>query len=1133
MDFVSFFNAVTPAYEIEQSLRFDGSSHLNKALSTPTNAKTGTLSFWAKRSPSTGVHTVYQSNSNEIYTGFDNNSSGDNTYGIYLTNNSTKQVRVTTQLFRDPSAWYHIVIKVDTTQSSAADRLKLYVNGSEVTAFGTSNAVDQNDDVFPASTYRIGSYSGTTEYYQGYLAEFHYVDGTASDPTDFGEYDDNGVWIPKRYSGSYGTNGYYLKFDSTATNGIGHDHSGNGNNWTASGFTTSGTGTDVMSDTPTTNWCTVNPLSQRQLLNTSNGNLEINYTSTGSGSNITATQGASSGKYYWETTITSGSSVDYMAAVTSDWDVMNTAATAYPGQNANGWSYYRDGRSYHNGSFSSYGDSYTTRDVIGVALDLDNNKIYFSKNGIFQNSGNPITGANPAFSNVSGTVFPCWAGYYPGTIHTCNFGQREFANRPGDTVGATSYFNTVTYTANNQSTNAVTGVGFQPDLVWLKTRSRNEHHYLYDAVRGVGNRISTSQTIAEVTGDNTFTSFDSDGFTLGSDGAGIANYQTDSMVAWCWKAGGTGSANNSGSLNATVSASQDAGFSIATYTGNSTSGATFAHGLGTAPSVVIVKNIDSGSQGWMIYHSGMGATKAIQFTANGELTDTAYWNDTAPSSTLVTLGNDNATNANGDDYVAYCWAEKTGVSKFGEYTGNGSSDGPVISCGFRPAMVMIKWYKDVSTSESWQIYDNKRDGNPNNTVLAPDANADDESPSDRHIQFTTDGFQLKANGQQINRSGAKYIFMAFAGTFTAGDTYKTLNTANLSAPTVKDGSDHFNAVAYAGNSSTQSINVGFQPDFLWLKSRTQGYSHWLVDSIRGTHAKLSSDSTAAENTDTTKNPIEQFTSTGFDLQYTADDGLTYSDVNASGQNFIAWNWLAGNGTSSNTDGSITSTVSANPTAGFSIATYTGNATSGATVGHGLGVQPSMIIIKNRDEPLTNWLVGHVGITLGSGRLTLDSTASNDSSNAAVYWNSTAASSTVVTLGNSSSVNRNGDSHVMYCFAEVEGYSKFGSYTGNGLSDGPFVYCGFKPAWLLIKRTDSSSDWILQDNKRLGYNVDNNDLIPNQTYAEATDDRLDQLSNGFKLRSTFTTSNASGGTYVFIALAENPFGGSGVSPACAR
>jgi hypothetical protein len=267
--------------------------------------------------------------------------------------------------------------------------------------------------------------------------------------------------------------------------------------------------------------------------------------------------------------------------------------------------------------------------------------------------------------------------------------------------------------------------------------------------------------------------------------------------------------------------------------------------------------------------------------------------------------------------IAYCCAEKTGISKFGEYTGNSSSDGPVITCGFRPAMVIIKWYESVNSSESWHLYDNKRGGNPNNTILIPDATADEESPADRYIQFNSDGFQLKSSGQAINRSGAKYIFMAWAATFTGSDDFKSLNTANLPAPTIKDGDAHFNTVLYTGNGGTQTVSgVGFQPDLTWVKDRS-ATNHILQDAVRGAQKYLTSDTTVIEGT--SNGTIISFDSDGF----TIGAGNPAVPVNNNGDTFVAWNWKANGSGSSNTDGSITSTVSANPSAGFSMVTYTG------------------------------------------------------------------------------------------------------------------------------------------------------------------------------------------------------------------
>jgi hypothetical protein len=405
----------------------------------------------------------------------------------------------------------------------------------------------------------------------------------------------------------------------------------------------------------------------------------------------------------------------------------------------------------------------------------------------------PTSGASATGAAFTGLGNQTWTiacgnagGSTNGTATNFNFGQREFANPPG-TIGATDYFNTVTYTGTG-GTKAVSGAGFQPDLVWIKNRSRDgSSHVLVDAVRGATKALSSNLANAEVTtnGTDDFRSFDSDGFTVGDSSNYFVNSIGDTHVAWCWKAGGTAVSNTDGTLTSSVSANQDAGFSIIAYTGNGTGGATVGHGLGVAPRFCIGKS--RGSNSWFIRHESLGSNLNMNFGPGGTVVPGGggLIGDLTSSTTVTLVGGSNNAdnmNANGTNYIAYCFAEKPGISKFGEYTGNGSSDGPVISCGFRPAMVIIKWYESVNTSESWHLYDNKRGGNPNNTILFPDATADEESPADRYIQFTSDGFQLKSSGQAINRSGAKYIFMAWAATFAVSDDFKSLNTANLPAP---------------------------------------------------------------------------------------------------------------------------------------------------------------------------------------------------------------------------------------------------------------------------------------------------------------------------------------------------------------
>jgi len=332
--------------------------------------------------------------------------------------------------------------------------------------------------------------------------------------------------------------------------------------------------------------------------------------------------------------------------------------------------------------------------------------------------------------------------------------------------------------------------------------------------------------------------------------------------------------------------------------------------------------------------------------------------------------------------------------------------------------------------------------------------------------------------------------------------------------TIKKPSDYFNTKLYTGNGSTQSITgVGFQPDFTWIKNRSSGYSHCLYDVARTATKRLKSNSSGAEDTDT--NGLTAFDLDGFSVGSSASQ-------NASGENIVAWNWLGANGTASNTDGSITSTVSANTTSGFSIVTYSGDGTGGATVGHGLGVAPAFVIIKSLSAH--PWYVWPTGAT----RLVLDDTAA-DYGNAPVT-----KGTTTITLpaGVDNGWNASGLNYVMYCFAEVKGFSKFGSYTGNGNADGPFIYTGFKPAMVILKNTSITGNWQIMDNRRNTYNAVDTLLKPNDTIADQTpSDAKDFLSNGFKLRNSAGEDNGSGNTFIYMAFAEEPLVGD--NPATAR
>ena len=772
-------------YQIEQSLRFndDDSAYLSRTPASAGNRKTWTWSGWVKRGNIVDNTFVSLGTTLGVNLRFSSNALQSN----ILTVGST----TSTAVYRDPSAWYHIVMALDTTQALNADRLKLYVNGYEV-SYSANATITQNSDLGANSATfhaigveaRLGAATGGT-YLDGYLAEVNFIDGQALDPTSFGE-TKSGIWVPKAYSGAYGTNGFYLSFADSAA--IGDDLSGNGNDWTANNLVS----TDVLLDSPTQNWATLNPLNARfSSASTQEGNLRWVKNTSSDFAIIYGGFGMSSGKWYMEV------------------DVKSRA-------------------NYFN---------------ISVA------------NG----SGGPNTDAD-----------------------------------------------------NNLS------------------RYRLDVGYLQKRVN------ATSSTI-QVTGAST--------------SAGI---------------------------------------------------------------IGIAFDVDAGTCAW--YHNN-----TLQGTVTGLTTDETYF--------LQIYGDGDSNNAN----------------------------------------VYINHGQDSSFAGTRTAQGNTDDNGVGDFYYAP--------PSG----------------------------------------YLALCTANLPDPVIDPAqddvpADYFNTVLYTGNGSTQSISVGWQPDFVWLKRRDSAGNHFLLDAVRGATKQLYSDLTLAEET---RDSITSFTSTGYDLgNYVGSNGSSYS--------MTSWNWLAGNGTASNTDGSITSTVSVNQKAGFSVVGWTGNGVTNATIGHSLGVKPDTIIAKSRSVA-GDWRVWHNGLSGAGYYLTLNQTVAEGSSTS-VWGTSPAQNATTFTIGTNSDVNTSGEDYIAYCFAEVEGYSKFGSYTGNGSAGGPFVYCGFRPAWVLWKSTSAAYDWDIYDAVRDTYNAADARLKANSSDAEATlsPPTFDILSNGFKLRHNYNSSNASGVSYIFMAFAESPF-----------
>ena len=346
----------------------------------------------------------------------------------------------------------------------------------------------------------------------------------------------------------------------------------------------------------------------------------------------------------------------------------------------------------------------------------------------------------------------------------------------------------------------------------------------------------------------------------------------------------------------------------------------------------------------------------------------------------------------------------------------------------------------------------------------------------------------------------------------------------MSYTTINKSSLHMNTKLYTGTGSSNSVTgVGFQPDWVWIKDRGSNANHHLFDAVRGVTKDIISNSSNAQGTDAQK--LTAFGADGFTVG-------TNGNVNGSSANMVSWNWKAGTGQgSSNTDGSINTTyTSVNTTSGFSISQYTGTG-SNATIGHGLGAVPKMIIVKNTSTT-DSWMVYHVGS--GSNAYLHLETTNAALSPSTAQFQATTPTSSLFYVGTADGTNKSSSNMIAYCFAEKTGYSKFESYTGNGSTNGSFIYTGFKPAFVMVKQTNASGeDWFICDTKREGYNAENNRLLPNLSSAESTDSPIDILSNGFKARLSGANVNASGGTYIYMAFAENPFTSSAGTPVTAR
>ena len=773
--------------EINQSLRFRGSQNLKRTLGTPTNQNNWTVSLWIKNAKlgsrgdffdSSNVNPPNNSNLFEMF------FNGSGTLGL----SKMSAAQASTAQFRDTAAWYHVVITNDGTD------IEGYVNGTLVNTWsGQGGATAINT----ASQHCIGSenfHNGDGLFTEGYMAEFNFLDGTHLTPTSFGRTNEDGVWVPKAIaftSDQYGNNGFRLTFDNSA--GIGTDSAPTGgnhnsaNNFTASGFDTtaissSNEDNDVdYKDTPTNNFATVSRLLGRSSdLNFEQGDLRVQY---GGGGSRCGMAGfgipGGSGKWYWEVTLKEQKEGS-LGIVSEDYDIEN-GANSFGTDTSNGgqgWEWIlSEGRRDNNNTETS--NSHTVPnvgDTIGFLLDTTAGTCTIEINGVAQTSGN---GAEYTNIPTDKTIFPYFRlGGASGDANLdWNFGQMAFQHEPANhkNLAANSlaepsikdgrdHFEVLTWDGNGTADRAITGLEFQPALVWIKNRDATNLDYIVaDGIMGNNRRLrsNTSDAFGSTTDFRTFTS---DGFTLGDQSITNGSSSPNRYVAWCWNAPSSNTSNGDGDITTTIRANTDAGFCVMRFTG-STSAQKLGHGLNAEPEFVISKCIGVGSTSWQVYHKTLGVGSFLPFTTSEMSNISSFWGSASDwNATTCGCSNNDSDNNKTDEFMHwYIWHGVEGFSKFGDYTGNGNADGSFVHLGFKPALVVIRAAQTgTNGQEPWFVYDTAREtNNPMNQPLEWNSqNA--EGATSRDIDILSNGFKCRSAANQVNGSGTNYIYAAWA-----------------------------------------------------------------------------------------------------------------------------------------------------------------------------------------------------------------------------------------------------------------------------------------------------------------------------------------------------------------------------------
>jgi hypothetical protein len=1163
-------NAISAGgYDLTNSLRFRASASAYLARIMSASGTTWTWSAWVKRGSLGGA-------ANQYLLGYSNLStvstniffSTTDTFGFVSVVGGAQNANLTTtQVFRDPSAWYHLVFVADTTNATSGDRLRIYVNGVRATSFSVATYPAQNTVLSTATSgaYSIGSqYAGGPNYFDGYLDEVNFIDGQALTASSFGETDPvTGSWVAKKYTGTYGTNGFYLPFTHTEVNENRLTYSEDFANalWVKGDSTVTSNTTTAPDGTTTADTLTETATTALHLIAQGGGAVAV---AIGQQYTISIYAKANTRSQFGVTLSGEGIPIfDLSSGTVINNGGYNTCSIQAVG---NGW--YR--------CSVTIAKTNTNGDVYYLICSGGNYSYLGNGTGSVYIWGAQLTYGPTLQSYIKTTTA---AITNQGTTENKVLNSEDATNATWNKIGVTATANTTTApngtsTADSILETATTGLHVILPTTSLSLAAATIHTVsLY--VKPINNQFIQLVLDDTATTNGGYANYDIVNGTVTASGNYGIGFGINASIT------SVGSGWYRISLSTSIGAGTTARFAInasfngttglfPSYTGNASNGY-YVWGM---------QVIESSTLGPYMPTTSSAQSKVLRIGADKSLGATGFgynsWiannislilsTNQVPGSTYDAMidvpTNTSATVAN------YCVLNPLDKAGFTIANGNLSVTAQSGASGVTGSIALPssgKWYWEcicltgserffgvintvhtaaqlgTNGTTQWVLYGTtnagttiiNKDGtnvqtgltavNANNVIgIAYNADAgtiqfyNNNSAIGTDVSFTAGityaPFITSGNNALNNFTGsANFGQQPFFCTPPTG--FKALNTYNLPDSTILKGNRVVDATTYTGNGGTLTVtNAGsMKSDLLWVKSRSAATDNYLFDSIRGEGGILISNSTAAE---TVLGSQMSFNSNGFNVG-------SLAAMNTNGATYVGWQWQAGQGTNTtNTAGSVTSTVSANPTAGFSIATFTTPASGGPwTIGHGLGVAPKLIIAKARSSALV-WVVYHAS----TGNTVYTSLNSTDPASASItaIWNNTSPTSTVFTMGATSFWGANVN-YLAYCWAEIAGFSKFGSYTGNGSTDGPFVYLGFRPKFILLKNASAVQNWVMYDTSRNTFNIMPNILYANLANAEAGGNSIvDALSNGFKIRNTFADHNGSGNTIIYMAFAENPF-----------